>query len=103
MKRFETTTPKVLLTPEEAADVLGVGRTKLYELMGDGLIESVRIGGSRRVPVAAIDRFVEWLRRGDKQDEADRDPLAAGDASRLRNSAGPPPLKRDGPRTADPV
>lgn len=55
-------TPKLLLTPAEAAAALGVGRTKLYELMGAGLIESVRIGGSRRVPVAAVDRFVEHLR-----------------------------------------
>lgn len=55
-------TLKLLLTPEEAAAALGVGRTKLYELMGAGLIESVRIGGCRRVPVAAVDRFVEHLR-----------------------------------------
>ena len=59
------TTPKLLLTPAEAAGALGVGRTKLYALMGEGLIESVRIGGSRRVPVDAIDRFVAELRRGE--------------------------------------
>lgn len=98
------TTPKILLTPEEAAVVLGVGRTKLYELMGDGLIESVRIGGSRRVPVAAIDRFVEWLRGGDRQDEgSDPDRLEPADASRLRASAGPPPMERDGSSTTDPA
>jgi excisionase family DNA binding protein len=98
------TTPKVLLTPKEAADVLGVGRTKLYELMGDGLIESVRIGGSRRVPVAAIDRFVEWLRGCDKQDEAsDLDLLAPTDPSPLRTSAGSPPIERDGSCTAEPA
>ena len=91
------TTPKLLLTPEEAADVLGVGRTKLYELMGEGLIESVRIGGSRRVPVAAIDRFVEWLRGGDKEGRAsDRGPLAPADASLLRTPSGLPPRERDG-------
>lgn len=90
------TTPKLLLTPEEAADVLGVGRTKLYELMGEGLIESVRIGGSRRVPVAAVDRFVEWLRGGDKEGAADRGSLAPADASLLRTAAGPPPRERDG-------
>lgn len=98
------TTPKLLLTPEEAAVVLGVGRTKLYELMGDGLIESVRIGGSRRVPVAAIDRFVECLRGGDSQDEAsDPDRPAPAAAARLRASAGLPPMERDRLRTADPA
>ena len=64
-RRVEVRTPKLLLTPEEAAGVLGVGWTKLYALMGEGLIESVRIGGSRRVPVDAIDRFVERLRGGE--------------------------------------
>ena len=66
-RRVEVTTTKLLLTPEEAAGVLGVGRTKLYALMGEGLIESVRIGGSRRVPVDAIDRFVERLRGGETE------------------------------------
>lgn len=89
------TTPKVLLTPQEAADVLGVGRTKLYELMGEGLIESVRIGGSRRVPVAAIDRFVEWLRGDGKHGEAwDRVALASSDPSRLR-----PAMEQPSPST----
>lgn len=92
------TTPKLLLTPEEAADVLGVGRTKLYELMGEGLIESVRIGGSRRVPVAAVDRFVEWLRGSDSKGEAsDRAPLAPADDSLLRT----PPREHDSSRTTD--
>ena len=54
---------KVLLTPEEAAEALSIGRSKLYELMASGALESVRIGSSRRVPVEALDRFVESLSR----------------------------------------
>jgi excisionase family DNA binding protein len=51
-----------LLTPEQAASWLSVGRTKIYELMGAGELESVRIGASRRIPVAALDEFVGRLR-----------------------------------------
>jgi excisionase family DNA binding protein len=35
---------KLLLTATEAADVLGIGRTKVYELLRVGAIESVRVG-----------------------------------------------------------
>ncbi len=52
---------KMLLTPEEAARVLSIGRSKVYELIRTGALESVRIGGSRRVPVTAIERFIAEL------------------------------------------
>jgi excisionase family DNA binding protein len=51
-----------LLTAKEAAAVLGIGRTKLYELLGAGAIESVRIDGCRRVPREAVEEFVARLR-----------------------------------------
>jgi excisionase family DNA binding protein len=38
---------KLLLTPIEAARALGIGRSKFYELLTTGAIESVRIGWSR--------------------------------------------------------
>ena len=53
--------PKLLLTPEEAAHVLGIGRTKLYQLLADGQLPSVRIGGSRRVSTEALSQFVRDL------------------------------------------
>jgi excisionase family DNA binding protein len=57
----ETDMDKLLLTPEEAAQVLSVGRSKVYELIGGGQLQSVRIGGSRRIPVTAIETFVSGL------------------------------------------
>jgi excisionase family DNA binding protein len=54
---------KVLLTVEEAAELLSIGRTKAYELMATGALESVTIGRCRRVPIEALDRFVGKLRR----------------------------------------
>jgi excisionase family DNA binding protein len=53
---------KLLLTAGEAAEILGIGRTKVYELLRVGAIESVRVGASRRIPAAALDEYVEWLR-----------------------------------------
>jgi excisionase family DNA binding protein len=50
-----------LLRVEEAAEWLGLGRTKAYELVYRGILPSVTIGRSRRVPVAALHAFVERL------------------------------------------
>jgi excisionase family DNA binding protein len=52
----------MLLKPEEVADYLNVGRSKVYELMRAGELESVRIGACRRVPRAAVDAYIETLR-----------------------------------------
>ena len=54
-------TDALLVTPEEAAELLSIGRTKLYELMADGTLPSVRIGKSRRVPRRALDELVVSL------------------------------------------
>ena len=51
----------LLVRPEDAARVLGVGRTKVYELMRSGALRSVRVGGLRRIPVAALNEFVTRL------------------------------------------
>ncbi|GAA4828848.1 helix-turn-helix domain-containing protein [Saccharopolyspora rosea] len=52
---------RTLLTVEEAAQYLGIGRTKTYELVKSGEIESVRIGRLRRVPRTAIDAYADRL------------------------------------------
>lgn len=53
---------KLLLTTKEAAEVLGIGRSTVYELMYAGLLESVRIGAARRIPAVALEDFVRRLR-----------------------------------------
>ena len=57
----KSTTEKILLRPEEAAKRLGVSRARLYQLLAAGEIASLKIGSSRRVPVAELDRFVDRL------------------------------------------
>ena len=41
-------------TIAEACDAVGLGRTKLYELIGDGGIETITIGRRRLVRVASL-------------------------------------------------
>ena len=55
-------TDQLLLTPTEAARALGIGRSKLYELMQDGILESVHIGACRRIPADALHALVATLR-----------------------------------------
>lgn len=52
---------RLLLTPEEAARRLAIGRTTVYELLSSGALRSVQIGRCRRVPVSALSAFVERL------------------------------------------
>ncbi len=54
----------VLLTPTEAARALGIGRSKLYELLQSGVLESVHIGACRRIPTEAVLTLVARLRGG---------------------------------------
>lgn len=58
-----TTQPApLLLRPQDAAEALAVSRTKLFELLASGELESVRIGSCRRIPLSAVERFVLTLR-----------------------------------------
>lgn len=56
---------KLLLTPAEAATCLGIGRSKLYELLAAGVVGSIRIGNCRRIPITALEAFIADLREAD--------------------------------------
>ena len=51
----------LLVTPEQAAASLSLGRTTVYQLIKSGQLHSVRIRGSRRIPVAALEAYVGSL------------------------------------------
>lgn len=53
-----TATP-LLLSIEQVAQQLNVGRTTAYRLIQEGIIPSVKIGRLRRVPVNEVARYVE--------------------------------------------
>jgi excisionase family DNA binding protein len=50
-----------MLTVEEAAKALRLSRTKVFALLKDGSLRSVKIGRSRRVPVSALEAFIAKL------------------------------------------
>ena len=52
---------RLLLTAEEVAEVLNVGRCKVYDLIRNGEIESIKIGRLRRIPVDNVRKFADRL------------------------------------------
>ncbi len=56
----------VLLTVEEAARRLRIGRTLCYRLIGSGELESVPVGRLRRVPADAVNDYVARLRAANR-------------------------------------
>ena len=54
---------RLAVTAEEAAELLGIGRSAVYDLMRSHALPSVKIGRSRRIPVASLKEYVETLTR----------------------------------------
>jgi excisionase family DNA binding protein len=53
---------RLLLTVCEAAQLLGIGRSLLYELLADGQVESIRVGRLRRIPADALADYIDRQR-----------------------------------------
>jgi excisionase family DNA binding protein len=73
MKEYVMTTDAsthLVMTVEEAAQRLGIGRTFMYALVKSGAVESVCIGRLRRIPEDALIAFVRALRVGHPGDGA---------------------------------
>ncbi len=60
--------PRLLLTVEEAAERLQLGRTLVYRLIMSGELESVKVGRLRRVPADCLPEYVAALRCAGKGD-----------------------------------
>jgi prophage regulatory protein len=50
---------KLLLKPVEAAELLGIGRSKAYELLAQGALPTVRIGKSVRIPAEELRKWIQ--------------------------------------------
>ena len=55
---------KLFYTVTEAGNSLGLGRTKIYELIERGDITSVKIDSSRRISAQALSDFAKKLQAG---------------------------------------
>jgi excisionase family DNA binding protein len=51
----------LLVSVEEAAGLLGIGRTTLYELIRRGDVRPIRIGRCVRIPQRELEAFVQRL------------------------------------------
>nr|WP_239067878.1 helix-turn-helix domain-containing protein [Actinomadura bangladeshensis] len=49
------------MTVPEAAEALAISRSKLYELLASGALRSVRIDGSRRIPLNTLNDYIDAL------------------------------------------
>jgi excisionase family DNA binding protein len=61
---------RLVLTIEQAARRLGIGRTLMYSLVMSGEVESVTIGRLRRIPVECLTEYVAKLRDSEPSAEA---------------------------------
>lgn len=55
----DATPPVLLLTIEEAAERLHVGRCTMQALLTSGEVQSLRIGRLRRIPPSALEDYIE--------------------------------------------
>jgi len=67
MSARDLRTLRSLLTAEDAAEQLGIGRTLMYALVKQGAIESVQIGRLRRIPADVLPRYLAQLRTSRSQ------------------------------------
>jgi excisionase family DNA binding protein len=59
----------LLLSVEEGAAQLRIGRSRMFDLIRQGEVESVKLGGSRRIP---YDSLKDYVKRLVKEQAADR-------------------------------
>jgi excisionase family DNA binding protein len=67
----DSTPDELLLTVEEVARRLRIGRTLVYQLISSGELESVKVGRLRRVPAECLPEYVATLRRTRSSEAAD--------------------------------
>ena len=47
-----------LITPEDAADMLGCGMNSIYKLLNNGKIKAMRIGRHWKIPKRAVQEYI---------------------------------------------
>jgi excisionase family DNA binding protein len=57
----DETLSKLLLKMDEAAHLLSLSRKMIYDLIDRGDLDSLKIGGCRRIPLPALHDFIAGL------------------------------------------
>jgi excisionase family DNA binding protein len=55
----EGTPQRLLLRIPEVAETLGIGRTKIYEMIATGELPTIRVGRAVRISVNTLQKWVE--------------------------------------------
>ncbi len=50
---------RLLLRIPEVAETLGIGRTKIYELIATGELPTIRVGRAVRISVSTLQKWIE--------------------------------------------
>jgi excisionase family DNA binding protein len=66
----------LLLSVEEGAAQLRIGRSRMFDLIRRGKVLSVKVGGSRRIPYDSLKAYVDELVREQGSDAGDDRPAA---------------------------
>jgi excisionase family DNA binding protein len=61
----------LLLSVEEGAAQLRIGRSRMFDLIRRGEVLSVKVGGSRRIPYDSLRAYVDKLVAGQASDPDD--------------------------------
>ena len=48
-----------VLTPDDVIEILNIGRNKVYEMLNNGTIKSIRIGHKHRIPKKILIEYLE--------------------------------------------
>lgn len=67
IKDYPMTT--LLLSIPEVSKLIGIGRTKVYELIDEGSLDAVRIGARRLITAASVQAFVASLMQGEARQQ----------------------------------
>jgi excisionase family DNA binding protein len=59
---------RLLLRPEEAAAILGLGRSTIYELLRTGELTAAHIGRTTRIPARDLQSWIEQHRSANGAD-----------------------------------
>ncbi|MFC5175593.1 excisionase family DNA-binding protein [Nocardioides taihuensis] len=57
--------PPLLFSPDEVSRLLSLGRHRVFDLIRDGRLRSVKVGSSRRISARALADYVAALESGE--------------------------------------